>query len=255
MESVFKGAKLLIFSNYHKLRVPSPIPRRRIPYIDMTFLFEGELHYRLNDEYIHLKAGDAIIFPQGSIRERLPTDKYALYASFNVTMPKELESDISGKIKNAIGAETALLIERVENDLKYLTEHSSEKCLSIFFYLYYQLIESAQNTENPHYKDIKQYIYANLCEHITLEGIAKHTHLVPRYICTLFKKHSGMTITEYICRERVNLAKRLIVTADLSLFEISSACGFSDYNYFSRTFKKIVGMTATSYKKSKRGLN
>ena len=255
METAYNGAKLLIFANYHQLKIPSPIPRRRIPYADITFLFEGELHYRLNDEYICLKPGDAIIFPTGSIRERLYTDKYARYASFNVRLPEEIEIEAKGKIKNAVDSSTALLIDRIEEDLKFLTSHSSDKCLSIFFYLYYRLAESAENTENPHYKNIKQYIYAHLSERITLSEIAESTHLAARYICTLFKKHSGLTITEYICRERVNLAKRLIVTSDFSLLEISSACGFSDYNYFSRTFKKIVGITAASYKKSKRAMS
>jgi transcriptional regulator GlxA family with amidase domain len=60
-----------------------------------------------------------------------------------------------------------------------------------------------------------------------------------------------MTIIEYICRERVSLAKKLIVTSQHSLSEISALCGFTDYNYFSRTFKRIAGVTAASYKKKK----
>ena len=255
METVYKGARLLNFANYHKLKIPSPITRRKITYADITFLFEGELHYKLNDEYIRLKAGDAIIFPTGSVRERLKTDKYARYASFNVIFPDGVESSLSGKIKNAVDSSTSLLIDRIEEDLKYLSSRSSDKCLSIFFYLYYRLSESAESNENPHYKNIKQYIYAHLAEKITLSDIAESCHLVERYICTLFKKHSGRTLTEYITKERVKLAKRLIVTSDLSLFEIASACGFSDYNYFSRSFKKIVGMTATAYKKTKRAMS
>ena len=73
---------------------------------------------------------------------------------------------------------------------------------------------------------------------------------MPRYVCTLFKRETGMTITEYAVGEKIDLAKRMIIMRRQTLTEIAETCGFSDYNYFSRVFKRTVGMTPGEYRKS-----
>ena len=89
----------------------------------------------------------------------------------------------------------------------------------------------------------------NLASKISIKHIADHVHLAPQYVCTLFKKNVGMTITDFIDRERIDLAKRLMLISDRPLYEIAESCGFSDYNYFSNIFRKITGTCAREYRK------
>ena len=111
-------------------------------------------------------------------------------------------------------------------------------------------METAKENEHPHIKHIKKYIASHLAEKITLSEIAEEVHLVPHYCCALFSKHEGMSIVDFILNRRIELAKSLIIADTQTLSEIAEHAGFSDYNYFSRIFKKVTGMTATQYKKA-----
>ncbi len=250
MEPILSDFKFLQFS-FNRDKIPLQLPATRIPYVDLTIVLDGELRYSCNGEETALKAGDAILFPMGAERQRFPSSSRASYASFNVRMPGGAELPVCGRIAGVLQSDIMLLLEMANADINRVTPYNAEKCLSVFLYLLHLVIEKATNTENPHIKRIKQYVHDHLSEPLTLSAVAESVHLVPRYVCTIFKKSTEMTLTEYICRERISLAKKLIVTSQLGLSEICGLCGFTDYNYFSRTFKRIAGVTAASYKKKK----
>jgi len=65
----------------------------------------------------------------------------------------------------------------------------------------------------------------------------------------LFRKETNIPIREYIQRERIKEAKKLITYTDLPLSEISSRLCFTDQSYFTKLFKKQVGVTPIQYKK------
>ncbi len=89
----------------------------------------------------------------------------------------------------------------------------------------------------------------------TGDAIATAVNLAPNYLCNLFKKHTGITVIDFIIEQRIDFAKRLMIAQDTPLFKISENCGFNDYNYFSKTFKKHTGTTAAKYKKMKQKIN
>lgn len=250
VRSLLSNIKILRYI-FNRDAIPGALDSYRIPYADLTLIIDGELHYKLDEQDITVRAGDAILFPPGSVRARLATDKTATYASFNVEFPEEVELSASGRIKGALSSDTVLLLEKAEKDLNRVSQNSTEKCKAIFIYVLLSVLELAGSRENAHVERIKQYIHDNISEPLSLSVISESIHLVPRYVCTLFKREMGITLTEYILRQRISLAKKLIVTSQLRLSEICGLCGFTDYNYFSRSFKRITGMTAAFYKKTK----
>lgn len=226
------------------------LPPTVLTYVDVTYVLSGEMSYYINGVPVIVKAGSAIVFPQGSTRQRLAGKDPAFYASFNVQVPDDFNIGVSGLVKNALCSNTVYLLENAKKDHLSVDPEKINKILSIFVYLCYQLREIANDSGNAHVRFIKQYINDHLCECITLEDISSRIHLVEQYVCSIFKKHTGMTVFEYINSERIDLAKRLIAANDLPLIKISEMCGFSDYNYFSRTFKRIVGLPPVYYRKN-----
>lgn len=116
--------------------------------------------------------------------------------------------------------------------------------------LYYvnEMIQS-QNDADPFLNTVKQYIKNNLSSpELNRNSIADVVHMNPDYISHLFHKHSGEHLNAYITKERIELAKRLILTSNRSLQEISDAAGFSTPSYFHRQFKKSTGTTPQQYK-------
>ena len=67
------------------------------------------------------------------------------------------------------------------------------------------------------------------------------------YINRVFSEMTGQTIFSYLNMLRINQAKELIRTTNLSFTEIAYLVGIEDKYYFSRVFKRMVGMTPTEY--------
>ncbi|UKS23884.1 response regulator [Paenibacillus sp. HWE-109] len=96
---------------------------------------------------------------------------------------------------------------------------------------------------------IKRYISANIDQEMSRQYIADYIGLSPDHIVKLFKKETGLSISEYILKERIDLAKELLAKSDTSISNVALAVGFANFSYFSTLFKKEVLMTPQEYRK------
>lgn len=101
------------------------------------------------------------------------------------------------------------------------------------------------NQSRQHF--ILQYIHEHLTEKIAVDALSRKAYLSRNMFFKWFKDQFGITPLEYINRERVNMAKRMLTDPGNSVNQVSAECGFSDANYFIRTFKKIEGITPKAY--------
>lgn len=249
MNKIFENFKLHRFVNVTTDSPHAFIARNRT-YMDITYCIEGELDYEYNGERFVIHGGDAVIFPPCTMRLRHEGSVPTHYVSFNVVLPEDFEIEASGYFKKCFTKDTVYMIELFDKVWRSVSPRRIERCASVFYYLYNELIDTVTDTENLHVKRIKQYVMDNVSNKITTADIAAEVHLVPQYVCTLFKKHTGMTLVEFIDRERIDLAKRLMIISESPLYKIAEDCGFSDYNYFSSVFRKIVGTSAREYRKN-----
>ncbi|MEB8823047.1 helix-turn-helix transcriptional regulator [Bacillus cereus] len=74
------------------------------------------------------------------------------------------------------------------------------------------------------------------------------TNKNPMYLSTLFKKEVGMTLSEYIQREKVEEAKKLLTLTNYSLLEVSTFLNFNNQSYFTKIFKKYTEFTPKQYR-------
>ncbi|MEF3303561.1 AraC family transcriptional regulator [Paenibacillus sp. GYB003] len=96
---------------------------------------------------------------------------------------------------------------------------------------------------------IIDYLSSHYAEDITLEELAKMFYITPYYLCRLFKKATGETVTRFIAYTRIHQAKQDLVFTDLSISEICARVGFGNYSYFGLVFKQHEGMTPKEYRK------
>ncbi len=225
------------------------VERSRVTFTDLTYLISGEMVYRYNDEEVHLHAGDAILFPRGSVRERRATDIPVRYASINIRFGDGFISPLAGHLPGQTTAEVLPILKAMDEAWHAGSLYSDRQCLSLFSYLYYRLAATGLESQNPYVRSIKSHISAHLSEKLTLSDIAAAVHLTPEYCCALFKRHMGKTVFDYILDQRIDTAKRLIALGDIPLRGVAAEMGFADYNYFSRTFKRLSGMTPSEYKR------
>lgn len=96
--------------------------------------------------------------------------------------------------------------------------------------------------------DVANYIQHHLSEPITAEDIAKELYLSRPYLSRKFIEETGMSLTDFILKEKTEEAKRLLRYSDKSLTAISNYLGFSSQSHFSRVFKKYASSTPGEYR-------
>ena len=97
-------------------------------------------------------------------------------------------------------------------------------------------------------KAAKAYIEENLDNDFDIANLCSELSIGRTKLYELFKKETNMGVSEYLRRRRVHKAKKLLKTTDLSIAQIAESVGFSDYNYFSRVYKKVYGKSPRSYR-------
>ena len=110
-------------------------------------------------------------------------------------------------------------------------------------------INKQENNETRYLiKKIKKTIREKCGGNISLKSLADEFYLTSNYICLLFKKETGETFNTYLTKVRIKKAKELLEDPVLKIYEIAEKVGYSDSDYFTRKFKKLIGMTPSEYR-------
>lgn len=96
----------------------------------------------------------------------------------------------------------------------------------------------------------RQYVRENVEKRIMLQDVADYVCISPAYLSSLFKKLYNQNLVDYINQVKMERACQLIREGRYRIYEISYRMGFENAYYFSRVFKRHVGMTPTEYRKS-----
>ncbi|UOQ50308.1 response regulator [Gracilibacillus caseinilyticus] len=93
----------------------------------------------------------------------------------------------------------------------------------------------------------RQYIEDHYHEQISLEDVSSYTNLSTNYLSNSFREATGTTFSDYLTEIRITKAKEMLQQNQATLKQISSDVGYRDPNYFSRVFKKQVGLSPKQY--------
>lgn len=102
--------------------------------------------------------------------------------------------------------------------------------------------------EEPKLQAIQQYIYKHLSENISSIDVANHLFLNPSYFSRYFKRLTGNNFTDYVHQYKMKEASNLLKNQDDSVEWVALKLGYSDRTYFSKVFKKYLGITPGEYK-------
>jgi len=144
---------------------------------------------------------------------------------------------------HSISEKFAILIERAPN-LPYLIDLQKrmleEYCDFVSEYStreYSAIVKKAVN-----------YIKLHFESPLTLQGIAETIHVNASHLSRKFKDDTGMSLIDFINHIRIEAAKIYLKNNTSSITEIAFIVGFNDVNYFSRVFKKLIGLTPSQYR-------
>jgi two-component system response regulator YesN len=115
-------------------------------------------------------------------------------------------------------------------------------------YIVSSMAESRQKEMNGIIAKVLKYINENYDKDINMNDAAKATNLSYHYFSKFFKDSTGKSFVEYLTDLRIEKSKVFLADTNNSIKEISYKIGYSDPNYYCKTFKRMTGMTPTEYR-------
>jgi len=109
-----------------------------------------------------------------------------------------------------------------------------------------------RHAEPPTITKARQFIAANLQDTLALDTVANHVGVSSFYFCKIFKQATGMTLTEYVNRLRVEKAKHRLLNPDHRITEIAYDVGFQSISQFNRCFTKYSGTSPSRFRDAER---
>lgn len=239
-------------------------------YISFFCILEGTCCVKLKDKNFIVEKDDLCIIPPNQLHQIVPYDKKKNYSIIWFAI-----DDISSRIhisshtkENGYKVITGVDVKEgnlVKNNLKRIISELTEKefyyewiikiYLAEIFILLIRKVRNISDKKSSHkiwYKKLMSeaidFIKNNYMSDIMLDNIAGFVRLTPNYFSSLFKQYTGMNVSEYLMRFRVNRAKKMLDGSKLSIKEISELVGYSDQYYFSRIFKKLEGISPKQYR-------
>ena len=232
--------------DFCKLMKSCPKTRRKCNYADRHYIQECEKHNSLIIYKCHAGLVEAVM----PLHEN---EKIIGYLMFGQITDNPDKSDLYNKTslwKEKYNFDIDTLREGIEN-IPYRTEgeiHSAAKIMeACTSYIIYKELIVPEN--NKIFEGAKAYIEEHLHEDISIDALCKELSVGRTKLYEIFKKEQKTGISKYILRRRLHKAKKLLKTTDYPISKIAHSVGFSDYNYFSRVYKKTYNKSPKYYRK------
>jgi AraC-like DNA-binding protein len=96
---------------------------------------------------------------------------------------------------------------------------------------------------------IDKYLGCNFRDKVTLQELADYVGMSRTYFSIFFKTHYKEGFSDYLNRKRLECAASLLLKTDLPISAISEDCGFTTVQYFTRTFRRLMGISPGAYRR------
>ena len=142
----------------------------------------------------------------------------------------------------------------IQNGLKH-TNYSSRICSAILEYLILKTAESidqgnaAQTLAFATYQRCRQHIQANCASIKNLSDAASQCGVNSAYLCRLFRRYDHQSPYQFLLRLKMNLAAKQLQEPRAEVKQVAADFGFNDACHFSRTFKKIFGLSPEAFRR------
>lgn len=124
------------------------------------------------------------------------------------------------------------------------------KMLISNYYNSYPLLQKANDYSKPVWMAVS-YIQQNYHKPVSLQSTAEVIGVTPQYLSSLFSQEIKQNFIDYLTSYRMQIAKQLLDTTDIKIFEIASQIGYNDAKYFCTTFKKYEGISPNQYRRNR----
>lgn len=220
----------------------------------MYYVCSGNGIFHTNNTTTPLTAGDIFFsFPGNAFEIESKDDFKYMYISFVGIRGNMILEHLNISKTNFLFHNAEAIYDLWKNGLslsRTMTNLATEAVLLYTFaHLGNQLLPENTSKEFRHSVTvIKKYIDENYTDHdFSVEQMGKALAYNSKYISSIFKKHFGIGIVDYLNTIRIQTACDMMQQHFTSVSDVSDKCGYSDVHYFSKIFKKKMGVSPTQY--------
>ena len=231
---------------------------------EKIILSQGEIVFHRPNEFHAIKAFNSA--PNFFVISFVCTSTaMAYFEKFHTVLDKKLHPFLASSISEA---EKTCEIPKNDPTLKKLKKKSppvigGEQLIKnylepLLILLIRNITEKKQSYVFPNKESIENYLVLSMKEFIAektnevfrVNELCQKIGYSKSYLCRLFHEQTGETIISYAAKTKIKAAKRLIREGNLNFAQISDALAFDTPQYFTRVFKRVMGMTPTEFKAS-----
>lgn len=217
---------------------------------ELIFVADGFLNISIDDNLMVLKKNDLLIIPPYCIVSG--TKKSEDFIDF-YTIEFFCDNFSFFKIQNmCINAKNRGIVEIVQILNTICNADNELDCIhdAALLSLLYKFKTSNEKifSNNILITQIVDYINENITNPLSVDKISKHFNYNNDYISRIFKDCYGYSIKDYINRQKLALAKKLLITSDISINKIAESLGFADGTLFNKFFYYHENITPTRYR-------
>ncbi|MBQ7642897.1 MAG: AraC family transcriptional regulator [Clostridia bacterium] len=231
------------------------------------FVLRGGGSINIAEKKHHVTANDIFVIPPNILRHMKPDDgdpwRY-FWVGVSGNGIKEL-------IKNA-GISTLNPVYhcgKFEGEIRQFIDNivalcpASQESMRLYFisyitFLFGHIIEEVKQRPDNENEFNKEFFLQQAIDIINtryndlnfrIEDICKQLAVSHSYLCRIFKEYSSKTLNQYLIRIRMRHARKMLESRDNKIQNIVTACGYTDYPYFAKEFKRIFNVTPSAYRK------
>lgn len=230
--------------------------------------------YFIENRTWRVSAGDLVLIDRNTLHKTMDTG-----IGRHERVLIEFSGDFLGSLKEELSALMAELFRsqgrilrlrsqermQIEASLeKMLDEHQTERpdhrlLLSLLLselLIFIRRLKTPERThseaevcDHPKIAAVLRHIHDHFSDHnLRLDDVSAQFSMSKFYFCRAFKQSTGYTFIEYLCQLRIREAQRLLKDTRMKVIEIAQHTGFDDASHFSRTFKRMTGLSPREYR-------
>lgn len=243
---VLSQPKVTFFAYYNEKT--SVVSEKKI--YDCYVLFaikSGKLQYQIEEDQLYTAAKNSIvIFPPNT-----PVSLRILEPAAFVMAKLEAQAhpEFSQEPFVTEGSRIAENISELSKNGFAFTHSPDDETIHYILDLWYLPTNAMQRKKAP-LQEAYDYLCSHFCEDISIQSLAESYGYTPPRFIAIFNKHYKAPPKNIILQNRILKAQQLLLQTDLSVAEISLACGYEDALYFSRIFSKYCGVSPAQFRKA-----
>lgn len=242
---------------------------------ELLFCINGSLDIKIKETTYHLKKDDYLyINPEDPHATICPDQNEILVLQISKDFISNISDDPNFRIENETMLEKEKRItepEKIKELLFQIYGHYSLKeegyhlkIYSLIFELAYLFVREFKEIRHASIEistlkhqtlvqDICHYIKNHYNEALTLNELSQQFAYTPQHIASLFQHYIGMTFLTYLNSIRIDKSLPLLINSDLSIIQISEACGFSSVKSFNKVFKTVYQLSPNQFRTLNKG--